>query len=194
MKPSSRFLWWYLNTYIFKVVYFFLKISTTVRVFPKHRGKQSACQSRRRRFDPWVSSILWMRKWQPTPVFLLGDSHGQRSLVGYSPWDHKNKILGWIHYYIAINMIYIFIFRFQNKSILWPLKVQLALDTVPPCLTGQTGLLAWSTALHSWVPQMVPSLNTQSCVATFLPWHSISWGHELSSDWVYRVALYVPRT
>ena len=71
-------------------------------------------------------------------------------------------------------MIYIFIFRFQNKSILWPLKVQLALDTVPPCLTGQTGLLAQSTALHSWMPQMVPSLNTQSCVATFLPWHSIS--------------------
>ena len=29
---------------------------------------------------------LWERKWQPTPVFLLGESHGQRSLVGYSPW------------------------------------------------------------------------------------------------------------
>ena len=28
-------------------------------------------------------------KWQPTPVFLLGKFHGQRSLVGYSPWDHK---------------------------------------------------------------------------------------------------------
>ena len=59
-------------------------------------------------------------------------------------------------------MIYIFIFRFQNKSILWPLKVQLALDTVPPCLTGQTGLLARSTALHSWMPQMVPSLTLRA--------------------------------
>ena len=29
------------------------------------------------------------KKWQPTPVFFLGESHGQRSLVGYSPWDHK---------------------------------------------------------------------------------------------------------
>ena len=29
------------------------------------------------------------RKWQPTPVLLLGKSHGQRSLVGYSPWSHK---------------------------------------------------------------------------------------------------------
>ena len=31
----------------------------------------------------------WRRKWQPTPAFLLGKSHGQRSLVGYSPWGHK---------------------------------------------------------------------------------------------------------
>ena len=41
----------------------------------------------------WVQSlggeIPWSRKWQPTPVFLPGESHGQRSLVGYSPWDHK---------------------------------------------------------------------------------------------------------
>ena len=40
-------------------------------------------------FDPWVGKILWRRKWQPTPVFLPGKSHGQRSLVGYSPWGRK---------------------------------------------------------------------------------------------------------
>ena len=33
----------------------------------------------------------WRRKWQPTPVFLPGESHGQRSLVGYSPWDRKES-------------------------------------------------------------------------------------------------------
>ena len=33
----------------------------------------------------------WRRKWQPTPVFLPGESHGQRSLAGYSPWDHKES-------------------------------------------------------------------------------------------------------
>ena len=32
---------------------------------------------------------LWRRKWQPIPVFLPGNPYGQRSLVGYSPWDHK---------------------------------------------------------------------------------------------------------
>ena len=40
---------------------------------------------RRGRFDPWVRKILWRRKWQPTPVFFPGKSHGQRSLVGHSP-------------------------------------------------------------------------------------------------------------
>ena len=41
------------------------------------------------RFDPWVGRILWKRKWQPTPVFLFGKTHGQRSLAGYSPRGHK---------------------------------------------------------------------------------------------------------
>ena len=36
-------------------------------------------------FDPWVVKIPWRRAWQPTPVFLPGESHGQRSLAGYSP-------------------------------------------------------------------------------------------------------------
>ena len=44
------------------------------------------CRSLRRRgFNPWVRKISWRRKWQPTPVFLLGESHGERSLVGYNP-------------------------------------------------------------------------------------------------------------
>ena len=40
-------------------------------------------------FYPWVGKIPWRRKWQPTPVFLPGKSHGQRRLEGYSPWGHE---------------------------------------------------------------------------------------------------------
>ena len=36
-------------------------------------------------FDPWVRNIPWSKKWQPTPVFLPGESNGQKSLGGYSP-------------------------------------------------------------------------------------------------------------
>ena len=51
-------------------------------------GKETACQCRRHKrhgFHPLVQKILWRRKWQPTPAFLPGESHGQRSLAGYSP-------------------------------------------------------------------------------------------------------------
>ena len=40
-------------------------------------------------FDPWVGKIPWSRKWHPTPVFLSGKFHGQKSLAGYSPWGYK---------------------------------------------------------------------------------------------------------
>ena len=51
--------------------------------------KIPACQSRRPGFSPWVGKIPWRRARQPTPVFLPGEFHGQRSLIGYSPWGHK---------------------------------------------------------------------------------------------------------
>ena len=49
-------------------------------------GKELACQFRRHGFDPWLGKIPWRRKWKPTPVFLPGKSHGQRSLASCSPW------------------------------------------------------------------------------------------------------------
>ena len=65
-------------------------------VFPRSSvGKESTCsagiclQCRKPRLDFWVQKICWRRKWQPTPV-LRGKSHGQRSLVDYSPWALKS--------------------------------------------------------------------------------------------------------
>ena len=52
-------------------------------------GKEPTCQCgrhKRQGFDPWVGKIPWRRAWQPTPVFLPGEPHGQRSLVSYSPY------------------------------------------------------------------------------------------------------------
>ena len=56
-------------------------------------GKELACQFRRckkHRLDPWVGKIPWRRKWQSTPVFLLGKLHGQRSLVGHNWVRHES--------------------------------------------------------------------------------------------------------
>ena len=49
----------------------------------------SAGDVKRHGFDHWVGKIPWRRVQQPTPVFLLGESLGQRSLVGYRPWSRK---------------------------------------------------------------------------------------------------------
>ena len=58
-------------------------------------GKEPMCQCRRhmRRcaFDPWVGKYPWGRARLPTPVFLPGESHGQGSLAGYSPWGHNES-------------------------------------------------------------------------------------------------------
>ena len=56
--------------------------------------KESACQCRwceRLRFDPWAGKITWRRAWQHTPVLSPGESHGQRSLAGCSPWGHRES-------------------------------------------------------------------------------------------------------
>ena len=51
--------------------------------------KKICLQCGRWRFSPWFGKISWRRKWLPTPIFLPKEFHGQRSLVGYSPWDLK---------------------------------------------------------------------------------------------------------
>ena len=66
----------------------FISWATREAQFGDVSGKEPAYQCRRHKrlwFDPWVGKIPWRRAWQPTPVFLSGESHGQRSLVGYGP-------------------------------------------------------------------------------------------------------------
>ena len=55
-------------------------------------GKESTCQAGdmvQFGFDPWVGKIPWRRKWQPTAISLPGQSHRQRSLMGYSTWSRQ---------------------------------------------------------------------------------------------------------
>ena len=63
--------------------------------FPDHASdKELACQCgrhKRQGFDRWAGKTPWRRVWQPTPVFWLMKSHGQKSLAGYSPWGRKES-------------------------------------------------------------------------------------------------------
>ena len=70
-------------------VYTHVGVHPCVCVCERERLGERKCKVRwsalRLRFDPWVGKIPWRRKWQPAPVFLPRESHGQRSLAGYSP-------------------------------------------------------------------------------------------------------------
>ena len=68
-------------------------------------------QCRRPGFDPWVRKIPWRRKWQPSPVFLPWEFHGQRSLAGYNPWgpkesDTTERLTGthWNEYWVYVSL------------------------------------------------------------------------------------------
>ena len=67
----------------------FLKSSVNIEGFPGgsvvKNSPDNAGDKRDMGFDPWVRKIPWRRAWEPTPGFFLGESHGQRSLAGYSP-------------------------------------------------------------------------------------------------------------
>ena len=57
------------------------------------RLQRTCLQYRRPGFDPWVEKILWRREWLPTSVFLPGEFHGQRRLVGYSQWVTESDMM-----------------------------------------------------------------------------------------------------
>ena len=129
-------------------------------------------QCRRPGFDPWVGKIPWRRKWQLTPAFLPGKFHGQRCLVGYSPWSHKrvghNLVTKWQHENIKkqedsrnatelgmrINCV---LWQFPNMSH-WPIALHpsgLLAPPLPPqpwemwpisSSTGRSSLKSWSFA------------------------------------------------
>ena len=124
---------------ILKHLWYKLQFSLVIEDLISHtgdaNGKESICQCRRHkrhRFDPWVGKIPWRRAWQPTTVFLPGESHGQRILEGYSPWGHKESDMTerlTLHFQLKTN---------SSKSYLHPVNhtgapVPLSLPAPSPC-------------------------------------------------------------
>ena len=123
-NPPAKFtftLWWVWRSWMKEAtkmvgawVRAFMIIHQTAHLFGLlcgRGGKEPTCQCRRCKrygFNPWLRKIPWRRKWQPTPVLLPEKSHGQKSLVGYSPWGHKeSNMTEWLSVH-AHTFIYIF--------------------------------------------------------------------------------------
>ena len=74
-------------------------------LLPWLSSKRISLKCWRHRLDPWVGKILERRAWQPTPVYLPRESHGQRRLADYSPWGHKESDTTEATEHIPINLI-----------------------------------------------------------------------------------------
>ena len=82
-------------------------------------------------FDPWVGKIPWRRKWQPTPVFLPGKSHGQRSLAVYRlcrvehDWSNLASIFALLVFWMLWQLLYtyVYIINFKIKIIVEVIKI-----------------------------------------------------------------------
>ena len=89
--PVSLFLFVFLFFILISIIFCLSSSSLWASLVAQRDGKESACRCGGPGFNSWLRKIPWRRKWQPTPVCLLGESHGQSSLAGYSPWGLRES-------------------------------------------------------------------------------------------------------
>ena len=110
----------------------------------------------------------WRRKWQPTPVSLPGESHGRRSLIGYSPWGHKESdTTEWL--FTLLYFTYRFTLLFSHSVVsdsLQPYRLQ---HTRLPYPTLSPGIFSNSCLLSRWCHPTISSYVTRfsSCPQSF---------------------------
>ena len=122
-------------------------------------GKEPACQCRRH--QSWVWSLSqedpWRRAWQPTPVFLPGESHGQRSLMGYNVGHGVTEL----------------------DTTEW-LSLSLVQAKIPRRHWLDLLTFGWTICCHVWVPYLISSPD-QNTVSTGPVWHH-QWDTRTSTD------------
>ena len=86
-NPMDGEAWW---AAVHGVAKSWTRLRDVTCTFRWHSGKESACHVGGKGLIPGSGRFPWRRKWQPTPVFLPGEPHGQRSLGGSNPWGQKS--------------------------------------------------------------------------------------------------------
>ena len=115
---------------IYRLSFLYMAMCLQVGFLGGASGKEPTCQRRRCKrsgFDPSVRKIPWRRAWQPRPVFLSGESHGQRSLVGYHPQGCKELDMTQVnqHRCLYVQKISQEIFDVQHVLKLGDIRVQM---------------------------------------------------------------------
>ena len=135
-------------------------LKSLLKFFGFHGGSVVK-RCRRCGLDPWIEKISWRRKWQPTLVFLPGGSHGQGSLVGYSPWGHKRVRHDWAAqqqqqivfvtmfflFYVAGYFCFVFFFSCKSCGIL---ATQPGISNLHPSASKRWSLDHWTAREVPW--------------------------------------------
>ena len=137
-------------------------------------GKEPSCQYRRHKrqgFSPCVGKIPWRKAQQPTPVFLLGESHGKRHLEGFSPWGHKGSdTTGWLSWNWQPDTVcipYICAYTRASEDRLFIQKVVSGLSDVAVYL--QVSKLSWiERKMAATLFGSIPSSTVQEALQNFL--------------------------
>ena len=103
------------------------------------------------RDDPWAGEIPWRRAWEPTPVFLPGESQRQRTPVGYSPWGHKESDATTYASFLLSLCLTSFLFFFKSFPHFSYLLIISSLNFDCP----EFGCLGWNVIVQ---PRNLPSL------------------------------------
>ena len=138
-------------------------------------------------YVPWVGKIPWRRAWQPTPVFLPGEFHGQSSLVGYNPWGRKEsdttEQLSTEHVPsmpAILKGFFFFNHKWIVKSVYWIFWVDQIIFIIQ--LVSMVFHIDWFTDtepfLHCWDKSHLIMIRILSHLAyclrpMFLSWHSV---------------------
>ena len=137
-------------------------------------GKETAYQStklRRCQFNPQVGKIIRRRKWQPTPVFLPGESHGQRSLVGYNSCSHKESDTTEHpcmddNYQLLSSWCFWSIYQFSSVAQSWPTLCD-PMDSIMPSFLSITNSLSLLKLMS--IKSVMPSNHHILCRPLLLP-------------------------
>ena len=129
-------------------------------------------------FDPWVGKIPWSKKWQPTPIFLPGKSHGQRSLVGYSPGGTKSQthLRDWTNTHTQTNTSeqtllpnYPSSVQFSHSVVSDSLRPHESQHSKLPCPSPTPGVYSDSCPSSQWCHPAISSsvISFSSCPQSF---------------------------
>ena len=126
----------------------------------------NAGDTRRRMFESWVGKTPWSRKWQSTPVFLLGKFHGQRSLVGYSLWGHKESgLTEHMHTHTHTHTRIIITYTLDIVALQSPNHVRLlATPCIAACQASLSLLISWDLPKFMFIELVMPSKHLILCL------------------------------